>query len=796
MSFELRAALRSLRHAPGFTAGVVLTLALGIGLTTAMFAAVNAWILEPLPYGGEGRLFALRETTSSGRAVGVSKDDLRDLSAQAASVESAAALLPRTFGLGGADQPAVVLVGMFTGDPFRVLGAPPLFGRPPTPDDELPGRTKVAWISHATWRLRFASDPRLVGSTVRLNEEPYVVAGILPEGFVFPLEGRAPELYVPLDGYEGRSVRSLTGIVRLRSGAGPASALDELRGVAGRLASLAPRTNAGIGVTLRPLHDELLGDHRQSLLLLLCAVTLLLLVTCANVANLLLTRALARQRSLAIRLGLGASTGQLLRESFLEAALLCLGAGLCGLAVAWASLSALSLLPRFVPTASGMAWLRTPRLDPATVSFALLLSFAVALAFAPLPSAILRRLDAHELLHGGGAPPSTGRLRTLLIAAEVALSVVLLTNCGLLVRSLQKVIARDPGFEASGAVAFGIGLPEVRYSNAEKLLGFHEQALAKLAALPHVKNAGMVWRLPLSGRQPSVSFEKQGEPAGRHAAAVAVASPGAFEALRIPLLQGRFFEASDRPGHPAVVAVNRAFARAFFRDGEAAGRRIVFGWDGAPPAVHEIIAVVGDTPQQSLEEPPSPLIWLPLGQAPLEGAHYVLRTSLDAKATAPLAQEAIRSIDSSLEKLEVRPLSSWQDAALTDRRAAASLLGFFAAAALGLSALGIFAAVSYGVRQRQRELGVRSALGASPAQLLRLVTLRGLAPVGPGLGAGLVGALWSSRLLRSQLFELSPTDPATVAAVIAAVGAVALTACALPGLRAAAVDPAVVLREE
>jgi predicted permease len=795
--FEVRAARRSLAKSKGFAVSVALTLGLGIGLTTAMFAAVDAWMLRPLPYAAEPQLFSLRETTASGHAAGVSKEDLRDLAGQAGSIEAAAALLPRTFGLGGSDRPEVVQAGMFTGDPFGVLGVSPLLGRAPAPEDELPGRTKLVWLSHATWRGRFGSDARLVGSTIRLNEEPYLVAGILPQGFAFPLQGKVSDLYIPLDGYAGRAVRSLLGIARLRNGVTAEAARGELRGVAARLASLSPTTNAGVGVILRPLREELLGDRGQSLLLLLGAVALLLLVTCANVGNLFLGRALARRRELAIRESLGASSARLLRQSFVEAALICGVGGLGGLAVAQAGMLLLQLLPQFVPAAAGIARLQTPQLTLAVIAFALLLSLAIAAAFAPLPVAIARRLDAQETLRHADAGGASGqRLRALLVGAEVALSVVLLVDCGLLLRSLENVVARDPGFDASGVVAFGIGLPEVRYSTDAKLFAFHEAALDRLAALPGTQSAGAVWGLPLAGKRPTVSFEIEGAPGAKHAAAVAVASAGYFETLRIPILEGRAFDATDGADRAPIVVVNRAFARAFFPGGQAAGKRILLGWNGSPARLHEIEGVAQDTPQERLDEGPAPQIYLPLAHDPVEGLHYVVRTSLDALAFAPLAREAIASIDSSLEKLEVRPLSFWQEAALTDRRAATSLLAFFAAAALGLSGLGIFAAVSYTVRRRWRELGIRSALGASPARILRHVAASGLRPVGLGLAIGLVTALWSAQLLRSQLFALSPHDPLTAAAVAGVVAAVALAACVAPGLRAAAVDPAVVLREE
>jgi putative ABC transport system permease protein len=790
----VQSALRILRRSPLFSIAVILTLALGIGLTTATFAAVHAWILAPLPYPDEVRLVSIHETTATGRKLGVSKDDLRDL--RSTSLESSAALLPRTFGLGGSDQPVVVLVGMFTGDPFHVLGVPPMLGRSPGAADELPGQTKVVWISHASFRQRFGADAALPGKTLRLNEEPYVIAGILPQGFAFPLGGKVPELYIPLDGYEGRGTRTLTAIGRLAPGSNLQAARAELQGVAARLAKMAPDSNTGIGVSLSPLHEELTGDHRQSLLLLLGAVGLLLLVACANVGNLLLTRALSRRRELAIRLSLGASAGQLLKQSFIEAWLLCFAGSLGGLLIAQFAVSLLRFLPEFVPAASAIAQLQSPRLSPLIATFALLLGLAIALAFAPLPAAILHRMDPRKALRDGeaaGISAASGRLRGVLIGCEVALSVVLLANCGLLLRSLEKVIHRNPGFEAEDVVAFGIGLPEARYSSDQKLLAFHQQALQKLNALPGIKSAGAVWGLPLTGKRPVLSFRLPTDltTAQRHTAAIATASQGYFETMRIPVVQGRSIDAADGPGHPPVVMVNRSFARAYFRDGEALGKRITFSWDNGAAAEREIVGVAGDTPQQDFDEAIGPQIYLSLGQSPPDGAFYVMRGNPNASA-----QEAIRSIDSSLEKLEPHPLSFWIDKALTDRRTAASLLGFFAVAALVLSALGIFAAVSYNVRRQLRELGIRAALGASPARILRLVAARGLKPVSLGVVAGLLGALWSSQLVRNQLIDLSLADPATTLAVVLLVGFVAMTACLIPALRASSVDPMIVLREE
>jgi putative ABC transport system permease protein len=798
---DVRAALRILCRSPLFAVAVIATLGLGIGLTTAMFAAVHAWILAPLPYPDEARLISLHETIATGRSLGISKDDLRDLRTQAHSLESAAALLPRTFGLGGRDQPAVVLVGMFTGDPFRVLGMPPSLGRSPEPDDELPGRTKVVWVSHAAWRVRFGADSSLPGKTLRLNEEPYLIAGILAQGFAFPLGGKVPELYIPLDGYEGRSTRTLTGIGRLSRGSSSKAAQAELQEISARLASLAPETNTGIGVALGSLHDELAGDQQKALWLLLGAVCLLLLVACTNVGNLRSIRAIGRQREMAIRLCLGASGRQLLKQSFVEGCLVCFAGSLCGLVLAQLAISLLVLLPQFVPAASGIAQLQSPRLSPLVIAFALLLASAIALAFAPLPAAILRRMDPQKALRDGeaaGISATAGGLRGILIAGEVALSVVLLANCGLLLRSLENVIHRNPGFEAEGVIAFGIGLPEARYASDEKLLAFHQQALQKLAALPGVKTAGAVWPLPLTRKRPNLAFQIPGDPfsAPRHTAAVAVASKGYFETMRIPVVRGRSFEGGDDPRRPGVVTVNRAFAGAYFPNGEAVGKRISFRWDNGAAAEREIVGVVGDTPELSFDEAIGPQLYLSLGQAPAEGVFYVMRGSLTADALAPSARESIRSIDSLLEKLELHPLSFWIDNALTDRRATASLLGFFAVTALMLSALGIFAAVSYAVRRQLRELGIRVALGATRARILRLVAARGSRPVVLGVAAGLLGALWSSQLVRNQLVDLSPADPATIFAVVLLVGLVAMAACMIPALRASSVDPMIVLRED
>lgn len=804
--FETRAALHLLRRSPGFCVVAVSTLALGIGAATCMFAAVDAWILKPLPYPHSGDLVAIHETSSSGRELGVSKDDLRDILAQSRTLQMGAAVLPRTFGLADEGAPIVVLAGMFTRDLFGVLGFAPALGRPPEPQDELPGRTKVAWLSDALWRKRFGSDRAVVGKTLTLNEESYLISGVLPAGCAFPLGGRNPDLYIPLDGYEGRAVRTLTGVGRLAPSVPMPTAAAEMRGLAARLAAIAPNTNAGVGLSLRPLHEELLGNRGTSLLLLMGGVFVLLVIACSSVANLLLTRSVLRAHDVAVRVSLGATRGHIFRQYLIEALCLSLTGGLAGVALGLGGLSLFQFLPQFLPTAAGIAQLRPATMDWSVVSFAVVVSILIALVFALVPISVVFSSAPSSALHSRGLSGNTRRvgstLRNTLVAAQIAMSVVLLLNGGVLLRSFLKLLYRSPGFESENVVSFGLGLPEVRYSSDLKLLQFHTEVLRLLTALPTVQSAGAIWGLPLSGKGPLTAFDIEGEMnpgTQRHVATVATASGGYFETLHIPLLAGRTFGSTDGPHQPAVVLVNETFARTYFGGRSAIGRRILFGWNNEwvpKGTMREIVGIVGDTRQQSLDAPVTPQLYLPIGQSPPDGLYYVARTPLPPSTIAGALRQAIRSIDPALEDLDVRPLSAWISAALTDRRATVVLLLVFAAAALFVSAVGVFGAISYNVGTQVREIAIRLALGATPASLVAAAVFRGLRPIFVGIAMGLIGAYWTGQFIKAELIDVTLVDPTTLMIVLAVLGTVALVASVRPSIRVASIDPMVVLREE
>jgi predicted permease len=803
LPLEASAGLRCIRRSPSFAAAVILTLGLGMGCAMAMFAAVDAWILEPLPFPGEARLVVLHEVGRSGRELGTSKDDLRDF-AKAQALTAAAALRVQTFGLGTDASPAVVSVAMFTGNPFAVLGTPLLFGRVPEPADESPGSAKVVWLSHAMWTSRFRSDRAVLGTTVRLNDQIYIVEGVLPAGFGIPMEGKLPDFYTPLIGYDGRGVRSLLAIARMAPSASRATLQSEVDAIAAHLAEIAPDSNSGVRVTVRPLRDELLGNRRSPLLLLMGGVFLLLLIACANVANLFLARSFGRAQQLATRASLGATSASLRGEAFAEALTLSVCGAALGLLLAKAALAVMPLLPQFLPTAEGISRMRFAHLSPRVFALSALFAVGSAAAFAMVPVSVISRIDLARLLNGGTANTSaaSNRLRSLLVAAEVALSMMLLLSCGLLYRSFSALVGRDPGFKVENVSSFGMGLPEARYPDEPSLLAFHRRLLEGLSAIPSVQSAGGVWGLPLTGRRPATGFEKEGEklpPAQRHVAGVAVASPGYFEAVGTPIRSGRGFTWDDDSRHPAVVVVNEALARAYFAGENAVGRRIYFGWNNAwVPAgtPREIVGVVATTPQQSLDEVPLPELYLPVGQFPPDGIVYVLRSPLPPDRLAGPAQQAVKSIDSGLEDVVARPLSYWFAKSLGDRRAALSLVAFFALLALALTAVGLFGVIAYNVAQRRRELAIRAALGASPSSLVRFVVIRGLGPVAAGAACGWLAARWSTRLIQSQLVGVGPGDAMTTAAVVVVLAAAAVAACLGPALGVASVDPAVSLREE
>ncbi|HEX3747380.1 MAG TPA: ADOP family duplicated permease [Bryobacteraceae bacterium] len=780
MISDLYFAIRTLRRSPAFTATVLLTLALGIGASTAVFSAMDRLLLRALPYPEPDRLVALHETQTGKGFRPVSLANLDDWRAQDTSFDGMAGFRTRSFGLRNAGSPvSVVMVGMVTSDLFRVLGSGAARGRTFTAREESDGAPLLV-LSDGLWARQFHRAPDVVGRTVQLNEQPFQVIGILPPDFVFPVPGTPVDAYIPIShaDYGARGTKSIEAVARLKPGVALVSAQAELRGLGGRLAAAFPVDNARGGADLESLDDAWKGGLRRPLLLLTLAALLLLAIVCTNVVNLILARALARTREMEIRTALGAGLADILRQLLAEALLLCIGGGALGLLLA-------NLVLRGLPVV-----LHQP-VAPLAIDMR-------ALVFAAAVCALVTLLCGLAPALSGRRNRRTFRLRQSLVVGQIALSLVLLLSAGAFLRVFVKLVNRDPGFDSSHVYYFGFGLPEGRY-NDRQMVDFHEKLRARLAEIPGVDSAGAVARLPLNGRSNTTAFQFEG--AGLPAAewpsvAWNAVDPAYFSVLRVPLMEGRVFAWDrDRVGRPLALVVNRAFEKAY---GAVVGRRVqLHFWTDLTPKnqLWQIVGVVGDTYQTGLDREIGPQIYLPISQTGLDGGDYAIRTARSDAGLAGAIAAAVSSVDPNLERIRVRRLGDWVSASLGDRRLPAILTGLFAAIGLALTALGLYGTLALEIGQRRKEMAIRVALGASRASITGLVLKRGLALTVAGSAVGAVGFIAVGRAIESQLYEVAPSDPANAAIVLAILFACAIGACLRPAWSALRQAPIAVLRE-
>jgi putative ABC transport system permease protein len=799
---DLLYALRRLRQAPGFALVAIATLALGIGANSAIFSVVNGVLLRPLPFEEPERLVMVSQTWDRKPTV-YSPQNFLDMETSARSFESLAVLDSGGVTLTGRGT-AVRLEGAEVGAPFfGVLRVQPILGRAFLPGENEPGHNKVAVLGYRLWRERFGGDPAVVGQSVQLNRESHLIVGVAPVGFAYP-EG--VEIWTPME-YDAqfrtksRGAWYLTVIGRLKPGVAVAHAREEVSTIAARLATQYKDMDEGVGATVRSLHEATVGDSRTALLVLLGAVGLVLLIACVNVANLLLARAAARESELAVRAALGAGRGRLLRQLLTESVLLAVLGGAAGIFLAWLSLDTLlGLQPE------GVRRLGEVRVDRTVVAFAAGLSVLTGILFGSVPALqLMRRATAQSLREGGrGLLSGRGhRLRGGLIVGQMALAMMLLSGAGLLIRSFVQLRRVDPGFRAPGALTFRIALPESVYKDERQQAVFFDELMARLGALPGVRLAGTVMGLPLSGTRFSLVFEVAGRPklpvAQQPSMELRVADPVYFEAMGIPVLRGRAFERGDREGARQVVVLSQTAVRRFFPGEDPLGKSITVGWrrpEGKPPAGGEVVGIVGDVKERGLSEENPPEIYLPYAQLPVSTMDVLLRTSVAPMTLAPAAASVVHGLDPELPVARLRTLDDIVARSISEPRFYMILLGAFAGTALFLAALGIFGVMSYAVVQRSREIGIRVALGAHPAQLRRMVLGQALLLALAGVGVGLLAALALSRAIAGLLFRLSPKDPGTLAGVAVLLTAVAMLASYLPARRATRVDPLIALRTE
>lgn len=787
---DLRYGTRSLRRSSGFSVTIALTLALGIGATTAVFCAMDRLLLRQLPYPAPDRLVALHETQTGKGFRPVSLPNLLDWRAQTAAFDGMAGFMTRSFGLRGGrgdegTPVAVIEVGLVTSDLFHVLGEAPRIGRTFSEWEELRGEPLMV-LTDALWARQFNRAPGIVGRTVQLNEQPYQVIGILSPEFVFPEPGMRVDAYIPMNhrDYGARGARPLQAVARLKLRVGFARAQAELRAVGARLAERWPAENPRGGADMESLDETWKGSLRRPLLLLTAAALLLLAIVCTNVVNLILARSLTRGREMAIRVALGASLRDVVRQMLAEALLLsAAGCGL-GLLLAFAALRGLPAVLRLAGASQPIAALSV---DGPALAFAAVLCLLVTVLCGVAPALFVR-------------PTRIGRrfrMGHVLATAQIALSLMLLLSAGLFLRVFLKLVNRNPGFESTQVYYFGFGLPDARYDD-RRSVEFHHKLSQWLAGIPGVEFAGAVWRLPLNGRDRTTTF--QFEDAGLPSAewsqvAWNMIDPAYFSALRIPLLTGRNFSwDTDLPGRPPVLVVNRAFEKLYGGLGKRVQLR--FRTDLTPKnQLWEIVGVVGDTYQTGVDRSIRPQIYIPISQTGLDGGSYVVRTARTDAGLANSVAAAVRAVDPNLERINLRRLDDWVSASLGDRRMPAVLTGLFAGIGLLLTTLGLYGTVALEIGQRRRELAVRVALGANRASIMQLVLMRGLLLTSIGTLGGMLGFLAGGRVIESQLYEIAPSDPVNAIAVVVILLACAMCACLRPAWDALRLQPIAILRE-
>jgi predicted permease len=807
---DVHAAARSLRRAPGLSLAIVLTLGLALAASVATFSVLDAVLLERLPYREPDRIVFLRHVYT-GMLAACSPPSFVDYRRDLRSFESLAATVPWDANLTGSGEPERVSGLLVSADFFRTLGAAAARGRTFRPEEERPGRDHVVVVSDGLWKRRFGSDPRLVGSSLRLNGESYEVVGIMPPGFEwgrrYDQEARG-ELWAPFAltparlAEDNRGNEFLDVYGRLRPGVPLKQAQAEVDLEVAELRARHPgryTVASGFRVTARPLQAEIVAPLRPALLLVFTAVLTLLLVAAANVAGLLLARAAGRRRETSLRAALGASRARLAREAVVETSLLATVAAGAGVLLARLAVGVLETvdrvtLPRSVPFT----------IDLRVAGFALAATLVVALVAGLAPT--LQLTSRRDFMAGlrTGSPLAGGRdvarARRLLIVSQTALALALLVGAGLLVRSLARLEAVPTGFRAEGVLVARVQLPPSRYRSRPSRASFVDEVRARLAARAGIVSAAAMSELPLSGERNSSSFAIEGRPVPRdenqpHAQTWS-ASPGYFATMGIPLKDGRAIDETDAAGHVPVAVVNEALARRYFPGESPIGRRIDFEGDDSEHRWREIVGVVDDVRDGRLDEAPGPQLYVPYAQRPLSGVFLVVRTPSEPVSALPLLRAAVRDVDAELPVYDVTTMRRLEAKDTRERRAARAALAGFATAALLLAALGLYALLARAVRERVPEIGVRMALGARRSDVVRLFLADGGVVVLQGIAAGTVLALVLSRLLRGFVFGVTTTDPLTYVAVGALLAAVAAVACAVPAWRAARVDPSRALRAE
>ncbi len=805
---DVHYALRMLRKNPGFTAVAVLTLALGIGANTAIFSVVYAVLLKPLPYANPDQLFnVFQAQPQEGVAVdGWSYPNFKELHEQNHVFSELAGNQHHQLTLTGRGEPTVVNTSVVTPELFSVFGEKPLAGRAFYSDDGKPGAAPVVILSENLWRGVLGADPKIIGSSIDLDKRSFRVVGIMPATFRFPLLTENEQLWIPLvqDPLFGswmprRGGHWLTVTGRLKPGVSRKQAQTELDAISARLAKEFPAENSGWTIHMNPLQQDIVGDARSPLLVLLAAVGLVLLIACANIANLLLTRATSRAREIAVRATLGAGRARIVRQLLSESALLGLLGGVAGIAFAHWGVRGLSfLLPPSLPI------MNTIRVDNLVLGFALLLSVLASCAFGLAPALFAANANLQLSLREGsvrsGESRNRRRARSLLAAGEIALAMVLLVAAGLLLRSFSKLMSVSPGFDAQHIVNADISLPQFQYSKPQQWIAFSDELLDRIHSEPGLQDSAVAVPRPIADGCANLGFDIVGSPplsagTSRTADFVSV-SPNYFHVMGIPLLAGRLFDQRDVFSSSRVAVISKELARRYFPNQDPLGKQLFFGFAYDAGVAREIVGIVGDVRDEGLGQTPGPMMYVPFDQVPLWGANLVVKSTLNVSSISAAVRRQVQAIDKDLPVTDVTKMPDIIDASVAQPRFRTFLLGLFAAMALVLAATGIFGVISYSVSRRTNEIGVRVALGASRKTILGMILWETLMLTLGGLAVGLPCALAASHLVGHLLFDVSPNDPTTIAAVAFSLAVVATLAGYIPARRAMRVDPMVALRYE
>ena len=801
---DLRFALRLLLKNPGFTIVTVVALALGIGANTAIFSVVNAVLLRPLPYKDPERLVMVWEdATKTGRPRDTpTAANFIDWRNQNQVFEGMAAINEESYNLTGAGDPERLDGVRVSASLFPLLGVEPQLGRVFTAAEDQPGSQRVVLLSYGLWQRRFGGDPSIVGKPITLNDQSYVVMGVMPARFQFPTNDN--QIWVPIafsaEEAADRELHNLQVVARLKPGVTLAQAQAEMSTIATRLQQQYPETNKDVGAAVTSLREQLVGNIKPALLILLGAVGLVLLIACANVANLLLARAAVRQKEIAVRVALGARRMRLIRQFLTESIVLSVLGGVIGLVLAY---TGLVLLRTFIP--EDILQAREISIDLKVLGFTVIVSVATGVIFGLAPALQAFRVKQNETLKEGGRDAATGgsgkRLRSVLVTAEVATSLVLLIGAGLLINSFVRLRNVDPGFRSDHLLTMRIVMPMSKYLDRPRRIAFYNDVLQRVQSLAGVRSAAITTNLPLyhQGNEMAVRIQGRPElpPAQQPTVVIRIVSPGYFDTMTIPLLNGRKLSDQDIDTTPRVAVISETMARTFWPNEDPVGKRFGIGEIESGPRWFNIVGVVKDVRQMRLTADPKPQAYLTYLQVGFfDSRDLVVKTDVDPASMAATIRNAVWEIDKDQPVSNVQTMETILADSIAQQRFSMVLLAIFAGVALFLAAVGIYGVMSYSVAQRTREIGIRMALGAQTAAVLKLALGYGMKLVLIGIAIGLIAAFALTRLMSTLLFGVTATDPITFTLISLLLICVAALASYIPARRATKVDPMIALRYE